>query len=149
MRDQVHCQKHFSDLHPGVTRVGFQSVNGPSTDSRRICPYEEATAEGAQGASIQELHFLKDKTARSAENYWIFLISFLLFSDALIKYVTVLKVFLGSMVRSCKIWQHQRVPCDSLLGIWKGNAGEYVVNWLKGNRILMLTFVNTFLSFVF
>lgn len=39
---------------------------------------------------------------------------------------------------------------ETLLGVWKGEyAGEYVVNWLKGSRVLMFTFVNTFLSFVF
>lgn len=39
---------------------------------------------------------------------------------------------------------------ETLWGVCgRESAGECIVNWLKGSRVVMLTFVNTFLSFVF
>lgn len=35
------------------------------------------------------------------------------------------------------------------IGCLEGKVLAYVENWLKDSRVIMLTFVNTFLSFVF
>lgn len=92
---------------------------------------------------------------------WKFVFGFFFFSyvsGGCMSDVTILKVFLmylsefkltllaskSPSLRNAVMWQkHYWGVCG------RESAGECIVNWLKGSRVIMLTFVNTFLSFVF